>query len=218
MQLTTILTIALLAVGATAFPNPTPNSLMGRTDWWKCEGDKYDWIKWKCVCPYDTKYNEHQKKCEADKPYCPHPQKYNEHSKKCENPSCPHPQKYNEHSKKCENPSCPYPEKYNENGKKCEPPSCPHPQKYNEHSKKCERYPPQCPHKRKWDEEKKKCDYPPWNPPQCYNHENAYCSKSEHEYAKYDKKQDWCKDNSYNKVWCSKDHEASRKCKEKYGH
>ena len=57
MQLTNILTVALLAIGATALPNPSPNGLMERTDWWKCEGGKYNWVKWKCECPYSTKYN-----------------------------------------------------------------------------------------------------------------------------------------------------------------
>ena len=51
---------------------------------------------------------------------------------------------------------------------------------------------------------------------------HPYCrllkSKDVLTWGNIDKKHDWCKDDGRNKVWCAREHEAPRKCKEKYGH
>ncbi|KAH7411507.1 hypothetical protein BKA64DRAFT_639142 [Cadophora sp. MPI-SDFR-AT-0126] len=86
MQLTHILTVALLAVGATAMPAPAPEAaLEGRTlGLLKClkSGGKYDWLKHTCTypqpeCPYGKKWDDYKKKCDYppyDPPKCYEPE------------------------------------------------------------------------------------------------------------------------------------------------
>ncbi|PVH67318.1 hypothetical protein DL98DRAFT_602993, partial [Cadophora sp. DSE1049] len=90
-------------------------------------------------------------------------------------------------------------------------PNCKGGQVYNSHHHQCV-----CPPKQSWDHGKNKCSYPPLSTPSCPKDENPWCSKSEKEYCKYDKKHDWCQNDGYGSVWCSKDKDAPQKCKDKY--
>jgi hypothetical protein len=201
MQLTHILTVALLALGVSTTPSGTikdPKPCYG--------GQVYNDAHKKCECPPKQSWGD-KNKCSyppIEPPQCPSPQKpwcskskteYCEYGKS--SPTSPisfkhrtdsHPDKGNDYCQDNGQNSVWCCDEKNKD--KCmgdhyppTPPSCPDKQKWCGTDKKCK-----CPKPMEWNDDEKKCKYPPIPKPNCPWPQKPWCGKSKSKYCAYGKK------------------------------
>ncbi|KAI0161977.1 hypothetical protein GGR57DRAFT_498322 [Xylariaceae sp. FL1272] len=62
-----------------------------------------------------------------------------------------------------------------------------------------------------WDNDYHKCRYPPLRKPECKKYEKPYCKNERNEHCDYNEKDDKCRDDGKNTVYCKKDKDKNEK-------
>ncbi|CZR64714.1 uncharacterized protein PAC_14613 [Phialocephala subalpina] len=198
MQLTSILTIALLALGVVAHPSAESRNAPS------CPGEKvYNDAHKQCECTPDKSWdNDKQKCCHKPMPQPQCPQGQNPHCSKDKDKWCPYDQK-NDYCEDNGYNSAWCCEKGKEPDKMKEkyppqPPVCKDKQKYSCDQQKCV-----CPKPMWWNDQDQKCHYPAAPKPSCPVLQQPYCGKSKSNWCPYDDKNEKCENDGTCYTWCS---------------
>ncbi|KAE9371924.1 hypothetical protein N431DRAFT_468076 [Stipitochalara longipes BDJ] len=190
MQLTSVITFAVLVLGVTSHPSL---NVFVRNDKPSCSGGQvYNCAHNTCVCPPDQYYDTDKSKCcyqpmpppdfpAGQEPWCSQDKDH----------SC----KYDKNNDYCQNTGwgstwCQAPPDY-------PPKTCSDKQKYCADKQQCE-----CPAPMWWDDKDQKCKYQPMPQPSCPPLQSPYCGKSKEQWCAYDSNNDACSDDGTCYTFC----------------